>query len=132
MCANKQHRAQNQHYEKIYYYSNPGVSKRITPKTQKSTNYLSYIGICAIGDCQYVIKCCYHDIGYSQHPTNISSVLCPTISVNISLYQYIWCFTHNITRASRCLPNCARFVRCGPFFRYYTRAGYLTLGEYIL
>ena len=50
----------------------------------------------------------------------------------ISFYQDLWCFTHAITCASRCLPNCARFAQSGSFFRYYMRDGYLLPAGYVL
>ena len=47
-------------------------------------------------------------------------------------YQDLWCFTRDITRASRCLPNCAQFALSGSFFRYFTRTGYLLTAGYVL
>ena len=98
--------------------------------------YISYIciGGChhVIGWCQHVIGCYHHNIRCWQHPTNIMCVLCPTISVNISLYQDIWCFTRDLTCVSTCLPNCALFAQSGCLFRYSARYGYLPPAGYVL
>ena len=91
--------------------------------------YLLYIGIVGF---QHIIGCCYHDIGCCQNPNIIMSVLCPTISFNISLYQDIWCFTYDFMCASRFLTICDRFTQSESLFRYSTRARYLPPAGYML